>query len=266
MDRKHLRGVWQALANIIVATACSAGAVADDFHVDNKIFFDPRDKPVETTTLFATGRVYDFMTAPAETIVFDPGHDLIVILDPNRHMKAQITTGEVSKQIGKLHEAARNHKKSVVRDLAAAKFSESVDPDTGVLKLANRWMKYEIETKAPDRPQVARQYAEFADWLTQLNALLNAPELPFPRLTLNRVLRQRQELPVKITRTIMPEERRNDTVVRSEHTILMALSQEDHQRIEMAAQQMHTFDEVTFDEYHRVKEETQAAAEASLKR
>lgn len=267
------RVVWQGLAGMALAAVLVSPALADDFHIDNKIYAksakrgDKQEKPQETTTLFASGRVYDFMTAPAETIVFDPGHELLVILDPNRAMKTQITTGEVSTQIGKLREAARNHKKEAVRESAAAKFAESVDPQTGLLRLMNRWMTYEVEAKAPDRPQVARQFAESADWLAQLNALLNPPELPFPRLALNEVLRQRQEVPLKITKTLTSEERgRKPTVICSEHTILMTLSQEDRQRIETAGEQMHTFNVVTFDEYHRVKEETQAAAEASLRR
>jgi hypothetical protein len=258
-----------------VGAVATLPAVADDFHVDNKMYYKPHDKrtrPVETTTLFAAGRVYDFMQAPDETIVFDPSQDLIVLLDPNRHMMTQISTGEVSTEISKLREAAQNHKSEAVREAAAAKFSESVDPKTGVLKLTNRWMKYEVETMAPSQPQVARQYAEFADWMAQLNAILNPPTPPFPRLALNRVLRQRQELPEKITLTITPEEKspltwrkEKELVIKSEHTILMALAKEDRERIEEAGRQMHMFQRVSFDEYHRIQGQAQAAAEAALK-
>lgn len=261
-------------AAAVVATATVLPAEADDFHVANKIYkpHDKKTKPVETITVFASGRVYDFMDAPDETIVFDPSQDLFVLLDPNRRMMAQITTGEVSTEIAKLREAAQNHKSEAVREAAAAKFAESVDLKTGELRLTNRWMKYEVETMAPSQPQVARQYAEFADWMAQLNALLRSAEPPFPRLALNRVLRQRQELPVRITRTTMHEEKtafgwkEKENVIQSEHTILMALAKEDRARIDEAGRQMHTFEKVTFEEYHRLQGEAQAAAEASLKR
>lgn len=268
------RAVRPFFAVLALAAAIAAPAAADDFHIDNRMYYTPhdkREKPVETTTLFASGRVYDFMQAPDETIVFDPSQDLIVLLDPNRRMMTQITTGEVSTEITKLREAAQNHKSEAVREAAAAKFSETVDPQTGILKLANRWMRYEVETMPPKQPQVARQYAEFADWIAQLNSLLNPPSPPFPRLALNRVLRQRQELPVKITLTITSEEkttlgRPKEITIRSEHTILMELAKRDHERIEEAGRQMHTFEKVAFDEYHRIQGQAQAQAESSLKR
>lgn len=274
MDSSLNRAIRQFLAAVALVASFAAQAAADDFHIDNRMYYklhDKRAKPVETTTLFASGRVYDFMKAPDETIVFDPSQDLFVILDPNRQMMTQITTGDVSTEIAKLREAAQNHKDEPVRETAAAKFSESVDPQTGILKLTNRWMKYEVETMAPKQPQVARQYAEFADWMAQLNALLNPPSPPFPRLTLNRVLRQRQELPVKITLTTMSEEKSplgkpKEMTIRSEHTILMHLAKEDHERIEEAGRQMHMFQRVAFDEYHRIQGQAQAQAEASLKR
>jgi hypothetical protein len=257
-----------------IAAAFCSSAAADDFHIDSKFYpdWDPKKEPskqpcVETTTLFASGRVYDFIAKPQETIVFDPGQDLFIILDPNRQLKTQISTGEVSTQIGKLREAALHHKKEAVRESALAKFAESVDPKTGILKLTNRWMQYEVESMAPDRPQAARQYADAADWLAQLNALLNPPNLPFPRLALNKVLRDRQELPVKIMLYVTPEDRRHKPPVKhSEHTILMALSQNDRQQIDKAGEQMHKFTDVPFDQYHVVDDEPQAAANAGPKR
>lgn len=264
MIRTRTHIVWQSF---LLLFAFGGSVMAADFHVSNKIYFKPGDKPVITTTLFASGRVYDFMFSPLETIVFDPAHDLIVILDPNRQVKTEVTTGEISTQIGKLREAARNHKTERIRDLAAAKFAETVDPKSGKLMLTNRWMSYEVATEPPQDPQAARQYAEFADWLAQLNALLSSAEPPFPRLALNEVLRQRQELPLEITRKTASEQRRHkELVVHSEHTIIMSLSHEDQKRVQEAHDHMHMFAKVSFDEYHRVNEETQAAAEESLRR
>lgn len=280
MDRSRIKIVVKWLAQVAVAFCSTviapiiAPVIADDFHIDNKLYQDwdakkgqPKESPVETTTLFASGRVYDFMVKPKETIVFDPGQSLIIILDPDRRLRTQISTADISTQIGKLREAAIHHKDAVVRESAQAKFAESVDPKTGVLKLTNQWMQYEVESMAPDRPQVARQYAEAADWLAQLNTLLNPAILPFPRLALNKVLRDRQELPVKISRSVTPENRRHKPkVMHSEHTILMGLSQIDKQRIDEAGEQMHKFTEVPFDDYHKVDEQVQAAAPAGAKR
>lgn len=276
MDRSRIGVVRKGLAGVAVAVAfCScviARVIADDFHIDNKLYQDwdekkghPKEPPVETTTLFASGRIYDFMTKPKETIVFDPGQSKIIILDPDRRLKTQILTDEISTQIGKLRQAAIEYKDDVVRESAQAKFAESVDPKTGILTLTNRWMRYEVESMAPDRPQVARQYADAADWLAQLNSMLNPTYIPFPRLALNKVLRARQEVPVKITLHLTPEKHK-PKAMHSEHTILMGLSQIDKQRIDEAGEQMHKFTEVPFDEYHKVDEQAQAAAQAGTKR
>ena len=245
-----------------LATGC-APANAEDFHISNKLYF-PDEQPVESITLFHTGKVYDFLKTPRETIIFDPARDQVLILDPDRQLKTQITTGEISTQIGRLREAGKQHKRPLISFTAAPKFSETLDPKTGTLKLASRWMSYEVKTKAPDNPQVAKQYCQFADWLAQLNALLNPPTMPFPRLALNEVLRQRQELPSEITLTLIPEERRHkETVIRSEHNIQMTLSRSDLQQIEEAHKQLHTFAEVGFDEYHSTKTDQASLDQAS---
>ncbi|OYV83325.1 MAG: hypothetical protein B7Z73_16150, partial [Planctomycetia bacterium 21-64-5] len=108
MDRAGTSVGWQSLALVLLGSL-TASAPAADFHISNKVYFKAGDKPVVSITLFSSGRVYDFMDSPKETVVFDPGHDLIVILDPHRQVKTQITTGEISTQIGRLREAARNH-------------------------------------------------------------------------------------------------------------------------------------------------------------
>lgn len=263
MDRDRFR-IARLLAPAVLLSVAAA-ARADDFHVSNKLYY-PKEKPIESTTLFFTGRVYDFLKAPRETIIFDPAHDQFFILDPDRRLKTQISTGEIATQTARLYEAARQHKSELVRSSASPRFSEAVDPKTGTLKLTNRWMKYEIETMAPEHPQVARHYADFADWSAKLNALLNPPALPFPRLAVNEVLRQRQEIPKEVIRTQMPEDKHHkETVIRSEHMIQMVLSQTDKASIEEAHDQLHTFSEVSFDEYHRLKLEQQASAPPETK-
>ncbi|MGH7139949.1 MAG: hypothetical protein ACREHD_29775, partial [Pirellulales bacterium] len=60
--------------------------------------------------------------------------------------------------------------------------------------------------------------------------------------------------------------RPKEITIRSEHTILMELSKRDRERIDEAGRQMHTFQRVNFEQYHRIQGQAQAQAEASLKR
>jgi hypothetical protein len=256
-------------ASIVAISVLSGGllsaeaAEGQDFHVSNKIYFPEAKVPETSTTLFHAGRVYDFVEttggATLETIVFDKTNDLIIILDPNRKMRTEITTGQVATQIGRLHEAAKQHSnKESVRFQATPQFSERVDSKTGELTLDNKWMRYVVETEAPKNPFAAKQYNEFADWFAQTNALLNPPWLPFPRLKLNEVLKKRQEIPLHIELTMKPEGRGKPYTIRSEHNVTWTLSTRDKQRIDDVNVQLHTFNLVSFDEYHRVPENEQA--------
>lgn len=242
-----------------VCSLASAGAArADDFHVGNRVFF-PDKPPVASTTLFAAGRVYDFLEARdgkiMEAMVFDKPNDLIILLDPNRQMRTEISTGEVSTQMGRLREAAKQPSlPESVRFSANPKFSERVDPKSGKLTLDGKWMQYVVTAEAPKNPFTAKHYNEFADWLAQTNSLLNPPSMPFARLKLNEVLKQRQEIPTEIELTMKPEGRRKPYVIRSEHRIQPGLSASDKRRIDDVAEQLHTFNLVTFEAYHKPPE------------
>ena len=241
----------------------AAAAQGEDFKVSNKIYFPNVETPAVSTTLFQAGRVYDFLEPDGKTmemIVFDKKNDQIILLDPNRQMRTEITTGQVAKQIGRLHEAAVDHRNpESIRFLATPVFSEQVSAKSGVLTLDSKWMRYVVTTEAPKNPFDARQYNEFADWLAQTNKILNPQaNLPFPRLKLNEVLKKRQEIPVKIAFTMKAEGRRKEYTIRSEHNFQWGLAANDLRRIEDAGTALHTYNLVSFEEYHRPPENDQA--------
>jgi len=242
----------------------AAQAPAQDFHVSNKIYDlenDPKkEHPIHcSTTLFWVGRAYDFVETPEgatiETMIIDKPNDLIIMLDPDRRMKTEITTGEVATQIGRLLAAAQQPQQSeFIKFSAAPKFDESFDPETGELVLGGKWMRWAVKTEAPKNPFAAKQYNETADWLAQIKAVLTPPYLPFPRLKLNEVLKQRQEIPVSVAWTVTPEGRGKPQTIRSEHHIQYGLSAKDKRRIEDVGVQLHTFNLVSFEVYHRLPE------------
>lgn len=239
-------------------------APGQDFKVSNKVYPPEAKTPAMTTTLFCEGRVYDFLESSdgkaMETIVFDKPNDTIIILDPDRQMKTQFTTGELATQIGRLHEAAKDARNpESIRFAATPRFSEREDEKTGSLILeGNKIMRYVVQTEAPKNPFVAKIYNEAADWLAQTNAMLNPPHMPFARLKLNEVLKKRQEIPVEIELTHNPDGGRKEITVRSEHNIQYFLSASDQRRIEDVKEQLHRFNTVSFEEYHRAPEDKQA--------
>ncbi|HUY34941.1 MAG TPA: hypothetical protein VMV69_19495 [Pirellulales bacterium] len=257
---------FRGVGSWVVAIACGLApadrAWGDDFHVQSKLFFPGEKEPSESTTLFYAGRVYDFLSDPDETTVFDPENDVFKLLDPPRKLKTEITTGEISNRINLLRAAARAQVQlPLAKFYIDPKFAESQDPNNGELLLTSAYMDYKLKTLIPPNPGAARQYGAFADWSVQLNAMLklkpmsNPSEmLPFPRLKVNDVLKQRQELPLEVELTLKPQKKgKKPVVIRAEHSIQPRLSQEDLRRIKEAHEQLHTFDAVAFDEYRRLK-------------
>lgn len=234
-------------------------AAAQDFHVSNKVYNlteDPkkREPVVCTTTLFWVGRAYDFVETPKgtmETMIIDQKNDLIIILDPDRKMKTEISTGDVAKQVGLLLAAAQEPQRSeFIRFSAAPKFEETFDAKTRELVLESKWMRYAIKTEAPKNPFAAKQYNEMADWMAQIKAVRSPGYPPFPRLKLNEVLKQRQEIPQSIEWTVIPEGRGKPQTLRSEHHVQYGLSATDKRRLEDVGVQLHTFNVVSFEAYH----------------
>jgi len=246
-----------------IAIACSLApanrAWSDDFHVQSKLFF-PGEEPSESTTLFYAGRVYDFLSAADETTVFDPENDEFKLLDARRKLKTEITTGDIAQKINLLRSAARAQ---VTLPLAKfyvdPKFAEAQDPVTGDVLLTSAYMDYRLKTFIPPNPEASRQYCAFADWSVQLDVMLrlkpdsNLSEmLPFARLKVNDVLKQRQELPLVVEKTLKPQKKgKKPVVLRCEHSIQPRMAQEDLRRIKEVHEQLHTFNAVSFEEYRR---------------
>jgi hypothetical protein len=246
-----------------LAMACSLApanrAQSEDFHVQSKLIF-PGEEPSESTTLFYAGRVYDFLSAADETTVFDPQNDEFKLLDARRKLKTEITTGEIAQKINLLRTAARAQVTlPSAKFYVDPKFAESQDPKTGEVLLTSAFLDYRLGTIIPPNPEASRQYCAFADWSVQLDVVLklrpdsNLSEmLPFARLKVNDVLKQRQELPLMVEKTLKPQKKgKKPVVLRSEHSIQPRLAQEDLRRIKEVHEQLHTFNAVSFDEYRR---------------
>ncbi|HVC92857.1 MAG TPA: hypothetical protein VND64_04155 [Pirellulales bacterium] len=244
-------------------------AWGDDFHVQSKLFYPDKDEPVsESTTLFYAGRVYDFLSAADETTVFDPQNDEFKLLDSGRKLKTEITTGEIAQKINLLRTAARAQVHlPLAKFYIDPKFTESQNQNGDVL-LTSAYLEYKLKTFIPSNPEASRQYCAFADWSVQLDVMLNlkpdsnpSDVLPFARLKVNDVLKQRQELPLEVVKTLKPQKKgKKEVIYRSEHSIQPRLAQEDLRRIKEVHEQLHTFNSVSFDEYRRRKaEQTQNA-------
>src|SRR5882724_2304530 len=80
--------MWLPMAACLVI---SGQAAADDFRIESKIFVGKESEPSsENLTLFRGGQVYDFLTKPSETTVFDKPRGRVILLDPARKVRTEI--------------------------------------------------------------------------------------------------------------------------------------------------------------------------------
>lgn len=228
---------------------------AEDFRVENKVYVGSDKEPrTESTTLFYQGLVYDYLKEPAEVTVFDAPHRRFILLDTSRRLKTELSADEVAALNHNLRDWAARQTDPYLQFLAAPKFEEQFDEQTGTLALTSPWISYRVITQVPDNPAVARQYREFSDWYTLLNTRLNpGSKMPFARLSLNEALEKRGRIPKEVHLTMrskrgLPFQK---VTVRSEHHLVTTLLQSDRDRIRQTDEFMGMFRAVDFGEYQK---------------
>ena len=199
MDRVWLQ-VASSLAVVSAGAFVGQPASAVSFRVDNKVFVSAEKEPrSQSTTIFHEGLVYDFLDKPGEITIFDPGHHRFVLLDPAHRVKTEVSSDEVAALCDNLQSWAKRQADPLLRFMAEPRFEEGFDEAAGDLAFKSEWMTYRVAASPVASEAIGRQYREFSDWYTRLNARLNpGSKLPFARLEVNRVLDSRHVFPREV--------------------------------------------------------------------
>lgn len=267
--------IFCLVCSLAITLAGSATAAAQDFRVDTEIFADKEKEPfVETLTLFADGRVYDFLlTEPKEITIFDPQRGTFTLLAPNLKLKTVITTQEVLECCLALNTHAAQSGNSLFAFAAQPEFAvtEEAVPSNGEtlsqVTLTAHPITYAAVGKKPTQADAARAFRQFADGFARLNAIRPGNLPPEPRLKLNAELADRGLLPTEITRIITPSNPLTKLLEhRSRHLVNWTLSRTDRGRIEQAGGYLTASDFRTVDFGDYCAADRQPAAEQQTKR
>jgi hypothetical protein len=242
-----------------MAASCSMTgtrqACGEDFRIDNSVFVGNQTVPDSRgTTIFYGGLVYDFLDAPAEVTVFDKAGGRFILLDLDRRLRSELTTGEVDGFVARIQQRTAAHTDPMVNFLGAPRFEEKYDPNTGELALTSMWMSYRVRLQ-PAEMAVTQQYREFSDWQVRLNTVLSpGGRPPFARLALNEAIARHQATAceVHLTLTLKPNSPSKQMIVRSQH-VLSALAADDVGRVNRIGEFMRSFQPVAFDQYRKGK-------------
>lgn len=257
MVRIHL------VARLFVAAAIGAVAgwanptIGADFRVDNTVFTQDQKEPSSTsTTIFCGGTVYDYMKAPAETVVFDKTAARFVLLSVPHRTRAELTPTQLAAFVDQMHTLAAKNKDPVVRFLAEPKFEERVDDATGKVTLTSPWVTYRLVLSPQSDPEVVAQYHEFCDYYARLNALLiPGSRPPFGRLVVNAAMARQQATASEVLLSVTPAKgaKQPPTTARSEHRLAQPLEPDDLEQVARTRQHMGSFKLVSFDQYQKLK-------------
>jgi hypothetical protein len=253
-SHRALRCTSQILVSLLtVLTTESIESFAEGFRIETKIYVGDAEEPLsETTTLFLSGAVYDFIANPAQTAIFRPPSGdkpgQFILLDPQKRLQTRLSTEQLAGAMDKLKSWAARQTDPFLQFAANPKFDESFEPESGRLELVHYLESYRVATSTADDPQSLADYREFLDWYTRLNTLLSAGRFPpEPRLRLNEALARNQVVPLTVELTRAGEKE----PLRAEHEFIWRVSREDLDRIDDVRASLASFREVQNAEFLR---------------
>jgi hypothetical protein len=195
-------------------------------------------------SLCHNGRIYDYINAADEVVVFDPVERRFTILNSSRGLSTTLTFDEIRHKMDSLEPRTKQY----IEELRATgnpsaermadtfnfqlhpDFQQSYDPTKELLILSSPSFTYRVETRKWDEADQVERYLTYADWTAQLNFILHPNSLlPAPRIALNDALRKlKNRMPITVELDLRP----NDSVhLRAAHQLTRNLSEDDHRRI-----------------------------------
>jgi len=227
---------------------------ASAFRVDADIYSDPKKAPIKhTLTLFAESVYYDFEDGEFGRVsVIDPQRNRIVLLDRQRQVKSEVPTGEILSKIA-------NARVQADAKLSAATLKDFQNLPSGesVAVVSNESIEYRSTLYSPALPDMATQYAQFANWSARLTSIY-APMPPYLRLDLNELIASRKMMPKELTRITRKGIRQSQLICRLQ--VIDRLSEDDRSKVARAGAMMAEFRSVPINEYWNEPAVVQASA------
>lgn len=195
-------------------------------------------------SLFQGGRVYDYVEAAGEVVMFDRSAKRFTVLNLNRNVYTTITFAELKRLLDARAPKTQQYIKElqaqnspgaerIVRMLTFQlnpEFESNYSESSGALSVAASSWKYCVSTQPWEDREQLKRYLEYTDWMAKLNFVLHPSSMfPEPRLALNAELRKLDgRVPVIVQLDRRPDER---MVLRAEHQFVRNLTDHDRRLI-----------------------------------
>jgi hypothetical protein len=229
---------------------------AEDFRVDSNVYIGKETAPRSTNvTLFQGTHVYDFLDKPEQVTIYDMGRERIVLIDPERQVRTEITGEIITAFCKSLRVLQEKHGDPLLKFALEPQFEEKDQTNDGQLVFESKYITYRVQASKPEDPTMAARYRAFGDWSAKLNSLVNRGSLPpFPRLAINTSLARIGQVPNKLQVSLSPRSflPGRGVTFRSEHEFRPRLLESDLKKIEQAGELLARTKRVGLGEYGRM--------------
>ena len=204
----------------------------------------PGEMLSSSLSLCHNGKIYDYVDAADEVVIYDPVERQFTILNNSRDLSTTLTFDEIRHKMDSLEPrttkyiqelrstgtpAAERTANAITFQLHP-KFEQSFDPMNETLVLSSPTMTYRVETRKWAEADQVERYLTYADWTARLNFILHPNSLlPEPRIALNEALRGlKGRMPVNVELDLRPGDNLH---LRAAHQLTRTLSDDDHRLI-----------------------------------
>lgn len=229
---------------------------SNSFRINNKVYLEKEEKPVsQSCTMFYDGKVYDFMTNPEETIIYDPEQQRFLLLCAATQSQCMLSLDEVLEFGRMMKESIPQVKDEFLRNCLDPKFEISVDEKTEQQIFEQAKIIYKVSTQRELTKGMAKAYADFANNYAILNVLLSPQNIPpFARIKINETIAEKDELPETVE--VIMKRRFNPLStslgkqrVRTVHNFMSGLGDADMKKIRKSGEYFGQYKQISFSEY-----------------
>jgi len=248
--------IGMALAACLLTYCCVGASIAQDFRIETEVFRGESTEPIsENLTLFSGNLILDFMLPtdrtrfPEQIVIFISDERKFVLLDTRRRIKTELLEGQVLQYLSTLQSSSLANAEN--NFLFHPEFKEEYDHSSGLLRLYNDQITYEVRGERPKEDSILHRYYEFIGQFARLNATDPKRMPPFARLKLNTALKKYGFIPGEVQLTLVPSltEATDPIVIRTTHNVITELSAKDEKRIESAKRYWIDFKNVSLGEF-----------------
>lgn len=249
---------------LLVTCMSQSDAVAQtpDFKIETLLYSGDDKQPFSRNiTLFSQGLVFDFTTdgnSPPnilETKIYESRERQVALLNHQQQTQLELSDTRLLQMVDGLRRDLSQ--KPDLKFLVEETFTETEETSLSQIRLSSPTIDYRAVGERPEDTRRLVIYAEFLDTFARLNASHPGSFPPFARLRLNESIKKHgwiaTEVEVKIQANAMLA---RGAALKSTHTMIDGLSDDDQKRIVTAKQQWLTYKKVDLLTFRGIKKPT----------